>query len=172
MDSGNQDLYLPEFVTIIRESNSVMIRRHWFGWRYVPPAVLLVIIGIFLAPPYVVGVIEQGSWYFLVVLAPWFLYVMYYWLTKLINSSYISINKECIDINHKPLPYSSNIRISTNNITHIEVEQKRYKGRGLRKYFEVSALTNNGGRQKLLCDIDIEGQAAFIKYEIEKFLNP
>jgi hypothetical protein len=54
---------------------------------------LLVIIGFVLAPIYSVAVIEQGRWYFLVVLASWFLHVMYYWLTKLINSSCILSKK-------------------------------------------------------------------------------
>jgi hypothetical protein len=122
------------------------------------------------APPYVAGVIEQGSWIFLVILAPWVLYAIYYLLTKLINSSYVFVNIEIVDVTHKPLPYSAGVRIPIADVLRVQLEHKQYKGRSRRKYIELYALTKEGIKQKLLGDIDSEEQAIYIKNEIEKFL--
>jgi hypothetical protein len=171
LNSEKQDFYLPDHLVISRGPDSVLIRRRWFTWGYVPPAILLVIIGLVFAPPYVDGVIEQGSWMFLVILVPWFLYVTYYLLTKLVNSSYILVNNEIISVIHKPLPYSASVRVPITNISQIQLEQKRYKGRNRRKYIELYAVTEIGEKQKILGNIECEEQAIFIKSEIEKFLS-
>lgn len=170
MEPQNQDLYVPEHLAIIRESNSIMIRLRWFTWNYALSAILLSVVLFILSPPFVAQAIEQGAW-FLLIVVPWFLYVFYFLLTKLINSSYVFINNDIVDVRHKPLPYFANTSISTENISQIQLEQKRYKGKGRRKYFELSALTKEGGTQRLLTYIENEAQAYFIKLEIEKFLK-
>ena len=148
-----------------------MIRRRWFNWGYVFPAVILVILEIAFMPFYTVEVIKQGSWEFLVVLIPWVLYVDYYMLTKLLNSSYLLITPGCIDVSHKPLFYTAGISISTTEIAYIQLEEKRYAGRSRRKYYELMVLTKTDTKQKLLSDIDSKQQALFIKGEIDRFLK-
>ena len=169
MASEQHDLFLPDYLEIIRNPDSIMIRRRWFSWRYIPPAIILLVVMVVFVPHYVTGVINQGSWIFLVVLAPPFLYVIYLLLTKLVNSSYLFINRDIIDINHRPLPYAASVRIPSTSIEKIYLEEKWYKGQSRRKYFELSVLTKSGTKLKLLSEIDIQEQASFIKKEIEIF---
>lgn len=114
---------------------------------------------------------EQEGWFMLVFLTPWILYVLYYLLTKLLNGSYISVNKESIDISHNQLPIEASVRILISNDSHLQLEQRKYKGRSRRRDFEPNIWTNDNRTKCLLRYIEIEAQALSLKREIGNFLN-
>lgn len=108
-----------------------------------------------------------------IVIAPWFVLVVYYIVTKLVNSTYIRINSQTISVTHGPLPYPfiKNVKIDTSNIDRIKEETKKYQGRTRRKYYRVSAVTHEGLKVVLAGDINVEAQSYVIKREVERFLK-
>jgi hypothetical protein len=136
------------------------------------PAVLFVILLVIVFAPEV-SEIENGLWKYVVlsVVGSWFLFVVYYVLAKLVNSTYIHVTPEYISVIHRPLPFAKNLQINTGNIASIIQEQKRYNGRTRRRYYAINAVMPNEKKVTLVSDIDIEAQAAAIKIEIERFLG-
>ncbi|WP_455209602.1 hypothetical protein [Kaarinaea lacus] len=149
--------------SIFRDPNHLTIHRRWFAWRYKPPVLRLIVLVLAFLPDIVA--VKNDIWKNVIfsVVGSWFVFVMNYVLTKLIKSTYISV---C----HRPLPFAKNIQLDTSNITAIIQEQKRYKGRTRRKYYEMNARTPDGKKVTLVRYIDIEAQANTIKTEIVRFL--
>jgi hypothetical protein len=166
--------YLPEYISILREPDYIMIRRRWFAGRYVIALVFIILIpGFFVFNILQEEGFEFDLWTYFVsaVIVPWYLYVVYYIVTKLLNSTYVYVNPQHITITHRPLPYAKSLKINTSNIAEVFQEQKRYKGRARRKYYQVNAITPEKRKVTLVSDIDIEAQADMIKNEIARFLE-
>lgn len=157
-------------IDFVREEDRLMIRRPWFSMQYLISFIMLVLVFLFFIPDYVRGVVESGAW-FVVIIVPWFLYVIYYIIAKIVNSTFIYVDKDTIVVFHRPLPYFGNLRLTSKDIKQLYVEQKRFKGRGRRIYYELRALTEKGGSIKVLSDIDDKYQAESIEAEVEKFLG-
>jgi len=109
----------------------------------------------------------------LIVIGSWFAFVVYYVVTKFVNSTHIQINSQTISVSHGPLPYPfvKKVEINTTDIDRIIEETKRYSGRTRRKYYEVSAVTHDDRKVVLAGDIDVEAQSYAIKCEIDRFLR-
>jgi hypothetical protein len=166
--------YLPEYISILREPDYILIRRRWFTGRYVIGLVAIILIpGFFVFSISQEEGLEFDLWTYFIsaVIVPWYLYVVYYIVTKLVNSTYVYMNPEYITITHRPLPYARNLKINTSNIAGVVQDQKRYNGRTRRKYYQVNAITPGKRTITLVNDIDIEAQADMIKNEIERFLG-
>lgn len=172
--NNNIPEYLPEYISIFRAPGHIIIRRRWFTGRYV-----IALLSILFIPGFFVFNLwhEEGFafdlWTYFVsaVIVPWYLYVLYYVVTKLVNSTYLYLNSRQITIVHRPLPFAKNLKIDTRHIADVVQEQKRYKGRTRRKYYQVNAITPENRKITLVSDIDIEAQSNMIKYEVKRFLG-
>ena len=162
--------FIPENIIVNREQNKLSIRYRWFSWKFVPPLLVIFILGFTVAPAYVRGAIETGGWIFPVILVPWVLFAIYYLLVKIVNYSQISADQQDIKVLHRPLPLERNATLPTKEIKNIMVFEKANQGRSLRTYYDVVAVLANK-KINLLKNISHYDQAKFIVDELQRVME-
>ncbi|MBK8705544.1 MAG: hypothetical protein IPN33_19590 [Saprospiraceae bacterium] len=101
--------------------------------------------------------------------------LLYYTVAKLINTTYITLTRRKLTIEHKPIPwiFSPNKNIDTADITQLFVE--RYvpsRTNGQPDYrFRLVAIRKQKDRLPLMQGLTSAEQARYIEQEMERFLQ-
>ncbi len=156
---------IPGSISLNRDGNNVVIRIRWFSVGYLFPVIALILLSVTFVPKYIEKVIHANVWIILVLLTPWVVFVLYYLLTKLVNSSYIYFNKKTVIIKYAPLPIKKGLMVSTDKLSDLKVVKAHYQRRSRRRYYKIT-YCDNGENKTLISDLDQYEQASFIVSEL------
>lgn len=99
---------------------------------------------------------------------------LYYVLSVIFNTTYITANQREISVEHRPLrlPFYPNRNLASRDIKQVFVEKYvASKSNGRPNYaFAVEAVLKDGNRIKLLKGLKTPEQGLYIEQEIERFL--
>ena len=166
-------LVVPKNMRINEKPDGLHIEYSWFKIKY------LLLIFVFpmcsvvvLESEYIQGSLQQLTLPVITILII-NLGVIYYCLTRLLNTTNISVNKGRIQIEHKPLPLSKNISIKREDVTQLFVTKHR---RGHRYYvysstYQLNAILTDGSVITLISGLYYPEQGSFIEKKIEQFLG-
>lgn len=158
-------------ITIIETGNGLTIYRKWFETKH--------LFSIFLFSVVVLAVVlfinfgekeENGIW-MLVILTPWFMYVLYHYLACLLNTTIYTVTKKKIMVIQRPLPLQRELRVPVAEISKIVENTRKYVGRNLRTVYDIHAVTKNNKVYRLERNLNHEHTAEIIINAINKFLQ-
>lgn len=97
---------------------------------------------------------------------------LYFAIASALNKTEVYVNKNAIAIQHHPVPWLGNKTIETKNIKQIYVKTtvKRNDGRTYSKH-QVTGLTSDNHKIKLISGLTNFHQASFIEKKIEDYLD-
>ncbi len=98
--------------------------------------------------------------------------ITYFFISTLLNSTYISITPGSLGIKHKPMPWLGNKIIPVGDIDQVFVKEKITNGKNGRHYhYSLRYLTKSGKDKKLFAGMKSPQEALFLEQEIEKTLG-
>jgi len=169
----DHNLAVPKNIRLTEKDNSLLIEYSWFKLKYF----LLLFLFPFCAyvvvqSPYIDGTLHNPTlpvW----VIAGVNIGVIYYSLTRLLNSTAISVNHNRIEITHGPLPLGRNMRIDRAQLTQLFVTKKRMAHRYYlySSTYQVNAILKDDQIITLVKGLYEPEQGRFIEKKIEKFLG-
>ena len=148
---------------------SICLRR--FTSRHTLQLIFLIVVSTTFLPMYIQGTLFGGAWFFLPLVVPFFFYVFYVLLTKIINSTCIDITNDIIRVTQGPLPYIGNKKLPITQFRALQINKKKNQGRSLRTYYALIAVTNLGSSVVLISEIEHVEQVEYIKLKLEEYIN-
>ena len=95
----------------------------------------------------------------------------YYTVAGFLNKTIVEVTREGVAISHVPLPWLGNKTIPVSELTQLYREEVVSQGnRSTRVRYQLSAITRENKKIKLLTGIDTADVALFLEQEIEKWL--
>jgi predicted Zn finger-like uncharacterized protein len=100
------------------------------------------------------------------------LYLAYYVISGIINSTTVKLGMGELAIEHGPMPARGNMRIPTASILQLYTKEVQSRSRNsVNTYYELHAATNDGKSVKLIGTLDTSEQALYMEQEIERYLR-
>lgn len=96
----------------------------------------------------------------------------YYTVAGFLNKTIVEVSREGLTIYHTPLPWFGNKSIPVSDIAQLYREEIVSQGsRSARVSYQLSAISRQNNKIKLLGGIDTADVALFLEQEIEKWLG-
>ena len=96
----------------------------------------------------------------------------YYTLAGFLNRTIVQVSREGLTIYHTPLPWFGNKRIPVTELAQLYREEVISRGnRGTQTTYQLSAVSKESKKIKLLGGIETADVALFLEQEIEKWLG-
>ncbi len=171
--SEREALEVPKNMRISEKPDGLMIEYSWFKVKYLLLIFLFPMCSYVVAQsPYVSGSLDQITLPIAAIIAL-NVGVLYYSLTRLVNTTQISVNKHRISIEHKPLPLSRNISIKRENLTQLYVTKHRTAHRYYlySSTYQVNAILSDKSVVPIITGLYFPEQGRFIEKKIEHFLG-
>jgi len=160
-------------IDIDYHADHMLLIRKWRGWGVLGATLVAVVLVVFLFTVYFssgdLNVKESTllfSFACLVALS------VYYAVANWINTTYISIGKSLIKINHEPLPWFGTKNILNPGIIGVTAKTEVTVTDGGRSTNHMVNMTlRNGVTFSLLEDLELEEHALYLEEEIKKYLG-
>jgi len=171
--AGKPQVAMPKNITVFRDMNALIIKRHWFSWTVIPLTLFAVAWDSFLILFYSAAIAGHAPLTFM--LFPLIhlsvgVFITYTVLTGYLNSTEVRITGGSISVLHGPLPWPGNKVLTTENIQQVYCIQSNFTNNRSVTY-DLCALYKCGTREKLISGIDQPEQARFIEQQIEAVLG-
>lgn len=169
----SEQLEVPKNMHILEYKDSMTISYSWFKFKYfvffvITPLCSLVLI----QSEYIVGSLDQMTSPVIIIMTL-NVVVMYYCLTRLLNTTKLYVNHDRISIKHGPLPLVRDVIIKRGDLAQLYVAKQR-KAHRYYLYsttYQVNAILKNNEVITLLNGIYQPDQGRFIERKIEHFLG-
>lgn len=162
-------MQMPKGVAVESSEDELIIRRRWIA----PYHIFLGIVA--LVWNYIALSILFTSGYWLAVFVPhvWVGFgLAYYSLSRILNSTVISVDSNRLKIRHGPIPAWGNKTLDPIILRQLYSKERKHRHKNSVSYsYEVHMFTWDGRNQILLKKLDTPEQALFIEQEIERFLH-
>jgi len=164
---------IPKNMHLKEKANSLEFEYSWFKAKYIVTILAAPLFTFFLVKSeYIAGDFSQFT-IPVIVLVVASLFVIYYSLAKLMNTTKISVSRHEIKVNHSPIPISKNLVLKKEDVTQLYVTQHRI---GHRYYlyattYQINAILTNKDIITLVKGIQRPEQGRFIENKIEDFLD-
>lgn len=101
------------------------------------------------------------------------LFVIYYSLARLINTTRIYVTHNDLRVYHGPVPYSKNMDLSKEDVTQLFVTQHRtgHRYHILDTTYQINVILKSKEVITLVKGLHTPGQGRFIEQKIERFLG-
>jgi hypothetical protein len=100
------------------------------------------------------------------------LWIAYFTLAGLFNTSTITVHDETLSVRHGPLPWRGVPAVPAARITQLYCKQRIHHGKnGTTTTYEVWIARDEGGALKLVSGLDDPDQALFVEQRVEKALG-
>lgn len=169
--SHNQET--PRNIHLSEKEDNLTIEYSWFKMKYLVALILCPVFSyILIESPYIQGSLRHITFpvimFFIINV-----FVLYYCLAKLINTTTIHVNSERIDIVHRPFPFSKNIRINRTNLAQLYVARKLSSHRYYHLFpsYQINAILKDDHIFSIIRGLQDPGQGQFIEQKIEQFLG-
>lgn len=150
-------------------------------WRKTSMLGFFVFFALFwngLLIPFIAVALAQGEWIIILFISLHLLVglgLLYYTIALFFNKTYITVSRQNIRIEHKPIPvpFYADRQVTTKQVQQLYLDKyvdSRTNGRPNFAY-EVRALLNNKKRVSLVKGLKQYEQARYIEQEVERFLN-
>ena len=164
---------IPKNMHLIERTNSIIFEYSWFKIKYIISLVAAPVFAYFLIiSDYIVGDFNQFTIPVLILMLV-ACFVIYYSLTKLLNTTKIHVSHHSLAVTHGPLPFSRNLSLKKEQLTQLYVTQHRV---GHRYYlysatYQINAILDNKDVITLVRGLHFPEQGRFIENKIEDFPN-
>lgn len=100
------------------------------------------------------------------------IFVGYIALAGIFNTTTITADRETLSIRHGPLPWPGNRQVPVHTLTQIYCQENISHTRNGTQYsYELAAILQDAGRQKLVGKFNTPLQALYIEQELERYLG-
>ena len=164
---------IPENMSLREQDSSLEFEYRWYKPKYIAFLIAGPFCAYFLIKSkYIAGDFQQLTIPALVLIFC-ALYIFYYSLARVLNTTFIHVTKEKISVRHGPLPFKRNLELKKDDVTQLYVARQK----GVNKYYllvvtyQVNVILKNGSVITLVKGLDMLQQARFIENKIEDYLN-
>ncbi len=171
--TDDHNLEIPRNIRLNEKPDSLVIEYSWFKLKY-----LLILMAaplcsyIIIESEYINGSFRHISLPVVVVLLICGI-ILYYSLTRLLNTTLITVNRGRIKIEHKPLPISRGAIVNREELTQLYVTRqmrtKRYDFYSAT--YQINAILANKEVITVIQGLSDARQGQFIEQKIEQFLG-
>jgi hypothetical protein len=167
------NINIPKNMHLKKRSGRLEFEYSWFKIKYLIALFAVPFFTYFLVnSKYIVGGFNELTASVILAFTA-ALFVFYFSLAKLINTTKISVSREGIKVGHGPLLFSKNLIVKRDDVTQLYVTKHRF---GHRYYlysttFQINVILKNKNVLTLVKGLHSAGQGRFIENEIEDFLD-
>ena len=164
---------IPKNMHLKENSNSLEFEYSWFKTKYVITILAAPLFTFFLVrSEYIVGDFSQFTIPVLALVGA-SIFVIYYSLAKLLNTTKISVTHHEIKVIHSPVPFGKNLVLKKEDVSQLYVTKHRT---GHRYYlfsatYQINAILTNKNIITLVKGLHLPEQGRFIENKIEDFLD-
>lgn len=165
---------MPERFEIAETGSALRITYQWFNWTYVMLMVFAVFWNGFMVVWNVMGAVATFGIMNLFGLLHTAVGIgmAYYALVGLINSTTIWVTPGVLKISHHPLPWFGAKEVRASAIRQLYAKEViRSTKNGTSRNYQVHAVLEGEGQEKLLQGLAEAEQALYIEQEIERYLG-
>ncbi len=164
---------IPRHIHLSEVKGNLEFEYAWFKYKYVAAIILAPVLSWFLVTSrYIEGSFSEPTMGVAVIVAIC-LFVMYYALAKIFNSTRIIVTSDQIRVIHGPLPMLKNLLIKKEDVAQLYVTRQdvfHYYYRIFPTY-QVNVILKNRQVITLVSKLDTPAQGRFIEQKIEQFFN-
>lgn len=167
------DVLIPKNMRLYETSESLEFQYRWYKAKYIISLITAPIFAFFLIrSDYIIGDFHELT-IPVILLISTSLFVFYYSLAKIFNSTKIHVTHNEIDVSHGPFPFSKHLLLKKENVSQLYVTQHRI---GHRYYlyaatYQINVILNNKEVITLVKGLHSPEQGRFIENKIEDFLG-
>lgn len=170
---NNSALEVPRNIHLNEKEDSLVIEYSWFKLKYL--ALLFVVplcSYVIVESGQIQGSLDNITFPVAIVLLL-NIFVVYYCLTRLLNTTLISVNRERIKIRHQPLPLMKSHTILRKDLKQLYVTRKMRTKRHnfYSSTYQINAILANDHVVTVLSGFSKSTQGRFIEHKIEQFLG-
>jgi len=148
-------------------------------YRWWTPAILFLVFFAVLWNGFLIGwhtvSLSTGMWImscFGLIHTAVGVFLIYLCLACILNTTTIRVDTGRLSIRHHPLPWRGNRTLDARSIKQLFVRSKTsHSENGTSTTYELHAVTQANGREKLLTGLQEQDQALFLEQEIERHLR-
>ncbi len=167
------EIDIPKNMHLVEKSDRLEFEYTWFKAKYILSLISSPVFTYFLIQSEFI----KGDFYQLtppvLILIAFGVFIVYYSLAKLLNTTNIHVNNQEIRVYSGPLPFSKNLNLKKSDVKQLYVTQHRI---GHRYYvyattYQINVILSDKNVITLVKGLDTPQQGRFIENKIEDFLN-
>ena len=175
MDQQPIQVPIPEHIQMGQTSEGLTLTYRWFSYYFIFYAVFCFAWDGFLVFWYSLAFTQN---------APWIMFVFplihlsvgvgltYYTLAGFYNKTVVTVGMGKLSIRHTPLPWPGNRILSASDLIQLYSEERILRTRsGSRTTFQLSAISTDNRKIKLLSGLNSPDEARFLEHKIEEQLG-
>ncbi len=166
-------IVIPKHIRLSELKGNLEFEYAWFRYKYVAALILTPVLSWFLVnSKYIEGSFDEPGIGVAVVVVIC-LFVIYYSLAKIFNSTRIIVTADEIRVLHGPLPLLKNLLIKKEDVSQLYVTRQdvfHYYYRIFPTY-QVNVILKNKQVITLVSKLETPAQGRFIEQKIEQFFN-
>jgi hypothetical protein len=166
---------MPENITVEQQADGLRLSYRWFSGKFVFLALFCFVWDAFLVFWYTTALTQNAN--IIMLIFPVLhvavgLALTYYTLAGFYNRTFISVGRGTLSIQHRPMPWFGNRTLQASDIAQLYTEQITASGKnGPRVTYQLSAVSLENRKIKLLAGLDSPDSARFIERQIEDWLG-
>ena len=166
---------IPEHIVVEHGPNGLVLSYNWFSWTYIALAVFALFWDGFLVFWYGVAFSQD---------APWIMFVFpllhvsvgvgltYSALAGFYNKTIITVGMGQLSIQHTPFPWPGNRTVQASNLVQLYSEERITRSNNVtRMTYQLSAISNENKKIKLLSGLNTPDEVHFFEHQIEDQLG-
>ncbi len=168
-----QGMFIPKYIHLKEAGGNLEFEYSWFKYKYLITIVLVPVLSWFLInSKYVEGSLSEPGWSVGVIVALC-LFVMYYALAKILNTTRIIVTTDRIQVLHGPVPLLKNLLIKKEDVAQLYVMRQHIFHYYYRIFptYQVNVILKNKQVITLVSKLDSAAQGRFIEQKIEQFFG-
>jgi hypothetical protein len=165
----------PESFTVEQGAMGLQITYRWFSAQYIFLAFFSLIWDAFLVFWYTMAFTSN---------APWIMFVFplihlaigvgitYTAVAGFLNRTTVTVGQGKLTIQHAPLYWPGNRTVASNDVTQLFTEERVARSRnGTRVRYQLSMITRDDKKVRLISNLDEPDKARFLERKIEEYLG-
>jgi hypothetical protein len=166
---------IPDHITMEQKPEGITFTYRWFSPTYIFLAFFCLVWDGFLLFWYSVAFAQNAPWImfaFPVLHIATGIGITYYTLAGFYNRTVITVGMGKISIQHTPLPWPGNRTIASEDLIQLYSEQRFIQSNNsTRTTFQLSAISRENRKIKLLSDLNSPDEVRFLEHKIEEQLG-
>lgn len=166
---------LPKGVKLENLDNGFEISRRWFSLKYIFMAFFCVFWDGFLIFWYSLA-FSMGAPLIMKVFPILHLavgiYLTYSTLAGFFNTSYVTVNRQEVKVEHYPLPWPGKFTLPASDLDQLYVREIIHRGKnGTTTTYTLSAMLRNGRKIDILKNMDSPEAGFYVEQQVERYLS-
>lgn len=166
---------IPERIVVDHSPDGLVLSFNWFAWTYVALALFALFWDGFLVFWYSIALSQD---------APWIMFVFpllhvsvgvgltYTALAGFYNKTTITVGMGKLTLHHSPFPWPGNRTVQASDLVQLYSEERVSRSKsGTRITYQLSAISNQNKKIKLLSGLNSPDEARFFERQIEEQLG-